>query len=376
MPQIFCFALLTLVACRGREAFVGQEVKPAPVAQDVEVQRSIALEFALPDTLSGSESTQPLSLHFVLDVTASMDSEIDNLKENVVGFVDKLKEKKISPRLGAIPFRDGVGGAVGGVDDVPEGRLSLTSDIDAFQDFVGKLSSGGGEDVNEAALMAIDESLSDLERNESNPDAKRVIMMVTNAVGHDGNGGGRRNCEIAPALDAFNSLPAERRKQYRFFFSVPEDTGLLCSGFENPLMQMDAILDGILPGLAKKDRGGRIPWPFTKDSLVDTLAAELSKLSSPPEAAICVVRKAALHLGEGILLSMDAPSLAGSYRSYKEGRKLVMSKAWEEEELAALGSGKAKLQVTRCCLTLKAADAGDFSKCDKELFSEEEFSLN
>ena len=122
---------------------------------------------------AGIESARPVDIVFVLDTTGSMRAEIDGVKNTILTFADKLREKNRSFRLGLVTFGDEIR-EVGR----PDGQL--TDSADEFKGWVGRQRADGGGDDAEISLDAIARAMSLQYRRE----AQRILILITDAPPH------------------------------------------------------------------------------------------------------------------------------------------------------------------------------------------------
>jgi hypothetical protein len=126
---------------------------------------------------------RPVDVVFVLDVTESMQPYIDAVKQNIINFANDLAANNRDYRLGLVTFEDYV------VSSVPdcncEYRNQLTSNVNQFIGWVGSLHAGGGGDIPEDQLDALDYA----SKLPFRPQAQGIVIIVTDAPPHhDGDG--------------------------------------------------------------------------------------------------------------------------------------------------------------------------------------------
>ena len=140
----------------------------------------------------------PVDFVFAVDVTGTMQSYIDGVKNNIEKFVDSLKTRGIEYRLGLILF-----------SDIIEEVHQPTTDVKEFLSWLNRVFASGGFDEKENALEAIKEAAN----IRWNPAANRVIAIVTDApfhqIGERGNG--------RTFLDTQGAIELLREKECRLF---------------------------------------------------------------------------------------------------------------------------------------------------------------
>jgi hypothetical protein len=98
----------------------------------------------------------PVDVVFVLDVTASMQWAIDDLKNGIGKFADTLSKNQIDFRLGLVTFRDLSLGET--IDVVKFDGEPLTSKPELFREKAGQVRAAGGGDIPESSLEAVTEA--------------------------------------------------------------------------------------------------------------------------------------------------------------------------------------------------------------------------
>jgi Mg-chelatase subunit ChlD len=116
---------------------------------------------------------------FVLDVTGSMQQQINGVSRGIVGFAKDLQSRKLDARVGLIAFRDRKINEESVIlrfeDDKP-----FTKDVEAFSQKVGKLRASGGGDPPESVMDA----LALASRQPFRDDATRVLLLICDDEPH------------------------------------------------------------------------------------------------------------------------------------------------------------------------------------------------
>lgn len=131
--------------------------------------------------VAGTERDRPLDIVFVLDVTGSMGSEIEGVKEGIILFAEAMRLRSRDARYALVTFNDRVA-------SVLPGGGKLSADVRQFQRWVGEQRADGGGDSPENPLdgMALAAGLA------FRPDAQPLIVMITDAPAHQADGVTRR----------------------------------------------------------------------------------------------------------------------------------------------------------------------------------------
>ncbi|MBS1560136.1 MAG: OmpA family protein [Bacteroidetes bacterium] len=123
------------------------------------------------------EDRIPVDFIFLIDVTGTMQSYINGVKNNVENFVSALRNRGIEYRIGLVLF-----------SDVIEKTYQPTSNVKEFLGWLSKVYASGGFDEKENALESIREAC----RMEFTPAANKVAVLITDApyhqFGEKGNG--------------------------------------------------------------------------------------------------------------------------------------------------------------------------------------------
>ena len=112
---------------------------------------------------------------FVLDITSSMQPQIDGVRRGIIGFANSLSQRKLDARIGLAAFRDRL------IGEEPEmllfGQQPFTADPAEFRREVDRLKANGGGDTPESSL----DGLSLAARQPFRADATRVLVLITDA---------------------------------------------------------------------------------------------------------------------------------------------------------------------------------------------------
>ena len=122
----------------------------------------------------------PIDFIFIIDITGTMQSYINGVKNNIEKFVSSLVSRGIDYRLSLVLF-----------SDVVERAYQPTENVQDFLKWISTVEASGGMDEPENAL----EALSEVGRMKFRPSANRVAVIITDAPYHQqgGRGNGRTN---------------------------------------------------------------------------------------------------------------------------------------------------------------------------------------
>lgn len=112
----------------------------------------------------------PWDLVFLIDITGSMQPQIDGVVSNVRAFASNLNERGIDYRLALILFNDFI-----------EKVYQPTSDVETFLSWLKNVRATGGGDEKENALEALSAATY---RIQYRPEANRVAILITDAPYH------------------------------------------------------------------------------------------------------------------------------------------------------------------------------------------------
>lgn len=152
-------------------------IAAGPKAPDGKVPQAKA-DFALNvKELDPSKRPPALDVVFVLDVSNSMDPQIQGVRNGVQQFIEELAGNEIKARIGMVAFRDIT------FDDEPLKVLKFdkqpfTTDIKAFAAEVGKLKATGGGDGPESSFDALKLAAEQPFEEKS----LRVLILITDAL--------------------------------------------------------------------------------------------------------------------------------------------------------------------------------------------------
>src|SRR5579872_6898776 len=118
----------------------------------------------------------PVDVVFVLDVTASMQWALNDLKNGIGKFADALSKNQINFRLGLVTFQDlTIPGEK--VEVIMFGDSPFTADAATFRDKVGLLKAEGGGDIPESSLEGLTEAV----KMPFRQGTTKMILLITDA---------------------------------------------------------------------------------------------------------------------------------------------------------------------------------------------------
>jgi len=136
----------------------------------------IFLHFALPPAITPVTPSIPkVDILFVLDVTASMNEEINGVKEGIQQFSQELSSQKLDAKIGLIAFGDRLYGEESQILSFPDGVF--TADPTLFRQKVAEIQQVNGGDAPESSLDALDLAANQPFRSDST----KVILLITDA---------------------------------------------------------------------------------------------------------------------------------------------------------------------------------------------------
>ncbi len=138
----------------------------------------------------------PIDFIFIIDVTGTMQTSINGVKDNIEKFVESLVSRGIDYRLGLVMF-----------SDVVERSYQPTDNVKEFLGWLSNVEASGGMDEPENAL----EALAEIGRMKFRPPANRIGVLVTDAPYHQqgGRGNGRTNFTTETMTEYLKKLDAQ-----------------------------------------------------------------------------------------------------------------------------------------------------------------------
>lgn len=135
----------------------------------------------------------PIDLVFVLDVTGSMQNEIDGVRGSIGEFVHASKAAGVGMRFALVTFRDL---SCGEATESPQG---FTADPSTFAASMSLLrAAGGGNNLGESSLDGLREAASLPFR----PGARRVLVLITDETWHEPDGPALNSDKVLDVLRA------------------------------------------------------------------------------------------------------------------------------------------------------------------------------
>ncbi len=161
------------------------EAMPTGAAATELTVTASAADPALKDSMKTKLSIQkppiaPVDIVFVLDVTASMQWAIDDLKNGIGKFADALSKAQLDFRIGLVTFQDiTIPGEKIEVVQFKNGDMEepFTTNATTFRDKVSVLKAEGGGDIPETSIEAVVEATKMPFRQK----ATRLLLLITDA---------------------------------------------------------------------------------------------------------------------------------------------------------------------------------------------------
>lgn len=296
----------------------------------------------------------PLNQFVALDVTGSMQANIQTLKLNIGAFSVTLKQKGYKLRLGLIPFRDSI-----------EPSLDLTDNLLTFINSVALQNATGGDLEWEASLMAVSHAVDRL-KALSGPGDANAVLVISDNPSH--LGASEFECGIDGLVSKLNSLPAEFQKRHRIFGSIGVGTRPCNQTYTTGIAQWDKILETSLIANDVGKRGARLSYPFTGPVILDEFVKSIEK-TVPPIDNICLATKAVLKDASREIGNWPPESTAQVFEKHKKSEKITWKKVASEAAYKDLVGKTLDFNLTRCCVDRAKADMGDFSGCVEQLYT-------
>ena len=135
----------------------------------------IFLGMTLPSSVNPVIPEPQVDVMFVLDVTSSMNEEIEGVQRGIQNFAREISDRELDGQVGLIAFGDRF------IDEKPQllsfNSSSFTKDTEEFSRQVGELTQVNGGDAAESSLDAIALATAQPFRNS----ATKVILLMTDA---------------------------------------------------------------------------------------------------------------------------------------------------------------------------------------------------
>lgn len=174
-----------------------------------------------------------------MDTTDSMGPYIDEMKRHTRAFAAKVGDSGIDYRLALIDYRDLKFGE----------RMTVypfTGDVAEFQRRVDKMRPGGGRDIPESTLDAIEKAL-DLDYRDG---AQKILIVITDAPSHDPGMSGISSSQIANrAKQQGAALYVISQKKLRSYYG-----GLIDQAQNGRFYEIGQSFDDILANVASEIR--------------------------------------------------------------------------------------------------------------------------
>lgn len=312
------------------------EVRTVPASLSVNVSSNEQL-FEIPTICKSNVESEklasskiPTDIVFVLDITASMQNNIDAIKKNVVSFASAIVEKGWNARFAAVGFRDAI-------------EASHTfADASALAKKLESWRAGGGFEPQEFSQGGVLEALkmfdSDGASNPTLMKSDKVILLVTDNPGWDPSSGNRGNFDTK-SLETAILDSAAQFPRLKFFHSTPKNSVLRLS----PQEQYNNVLNNT--GVS----GSALDYPLTDDVFLKQFVEKFEPVKEKREMN-CK------------LTALDVRDLTGIVRS--DIFKLAEGKQQQQARITKKvieKSSLAQIIAERCC-SLPSDPAGSCSQ--------------
>jgi len=393
IAPLMLFALSHLYGCNESKFQASQE-QPVPKTHMVnfngiddqdagtsQVARIDNMDFtiqAAAERVLHSEDAQnfPIDLYFLVDTTNSMTPSINAVRDSIVALAGDLKDRGMDLNAGFIGFIDTEQQA----KDLDLIR-PLSADIHGLQDYVSGVevanpNTAVNSDYPEASLWAVNYAISRLNQGEGRANAAKVLLLITDVVGHDGLTGiahssnHTRNCDVAPIRTLMNNYASNLPSPdlFRFYYVVPDvanpnltqrerqNAEFECNvpgfGPANAKQQMEHLMQGLQPNVDPANRGGpllnsagQLAWPLQDHNLAETLANALQTTRPVSQRLLCEAR--------GIQVLADGETI---YTWQPSEQELLNSNSIRLDQVIEgtrnAGEQTLEFKVDRCCMEI------------------------
>lgn len=211
---------------------------------------------------NSNSAPEILNIMFVIDVTASMQSSIDSIKNGITTLSDSLTASNWQAKFAAVGFRDKA-------DQMLQTALLDAKSFSIFLAGSEWQATGGGADYEEngqEAILTGVKRLSELAAKENRQNGLSVLVYISNAPGYHFSGD-KNNYDTAE-LAALLNEETKNLPKFRFYYSV--DSRFLPDGVNNktgaphPDVQMQELVSQLTVTEFKK-----LYYPFTTSVLND-----------------------------------------------------------------------------------------------------------
>ncbi len=226
-----------------------------------------ARTFASGSIPEASKATGKADIVFVIDVTGSMRDAINNVKNNVNLFAEKLtSDYNIDANFGLVEFQDIT---YDGLDSTIRHK-NMTSNwftnVDSYKTEIGKLVLGDGGDAPETDIDGIENA----RRIDWRSDAAKFIILVTDTYHKNNNRYGISNLnELADLLAADGIITSAITSNSSYYSTLTEKTGGLYGYIYGDFYN---ILLGLADKIGEVTNQGE--WVFLDDYQAVRLAPE------------------------------------------------------------------------------------------------------
>jgi Mg-chelatase subunit ChlD len=263
---------------------------------------------------STREVKEKLDIVFVLDITGSMNDNLDAVKSTVVEFTEQLSEKGWDAQFAAVGFRDRVEEQTNFVS-----ASSLATELEEWE-------ADGGFDVQEAGQDGLRSAIS-LSKKSGRVGAKKVFLLVTDAPFYANSS---NHTDFSVSLLS-KTLKTELPDAV-VYCSAPKYDERSDDDFVAPVQQCTDLR------AQSEVKGSNLPFPLSANVLLNQFSAKLEELKTE-QSDICKLTSLSFVSTSGSVSALSAQSA-----SPKPNQFWFKSDQTLEQFL-----GAHTLRVERCC---------------------------
>jgi hypothetical protein len=247
--------------------------------------------------------------------------------------------------------------------------------------YISTVATMGNSDYPEGSLAAVSKVIDRFKSGEGRPDAAKMVLLVTDVVGHNGGPIGttanvNRDCSLSSLVQKINDYAASLGDpaRFKFFYVVPDPQYLdenatgdrqnattTCPTAPgavtifNAKVQMETLINQIVTAVPKEKRGGalldtsgRHAWPLKDNNLVTSLIPMIASAKPQQKSLSCLATKFGAFEGNRPIYNWEADSVASILND--PNPVLKMDDVLRQEQNRTLGNQLIQLRINRCCV--------------------------
>lgn len=280
------------------------------------------------------ETKKPADIIFVLDITASMEVNINNIIKNISNFAEKMEEKQWDARFAAIGYKD-----------INDDMIILPfQNAASLKEKISLWKAEGGKEVQEAGQDALlkafeifapsnssssEEAITSLLKSSSQREnSDKIILLVTDAPSYTPYQKEEHTDFTTTTLEEKIQEKLKNLLNVKFYHSSSNKA----EKGTKPTEQWESFRT------KTHIQGKALGYPLTDEEFLNEFAAVFEEI--PPEDTMCIVKDASVYIGNQEVAKIERKP--EDYRKIETPIEIEISTPKNKENV--------EIKINRCCI--------------------------